>query len=389
MAGRPPLRIGAHGKINRRYLGGGVWEAFCRYRDSDGVVRKVQRLGPPDEFDKRGKLAEDALLEALAERRTPSADQIGANTLLVSLVDQHLARLAEDGRSPATLSSYRFAAEKLAKFIGGLRVGEASTARLDATLRSMRAAHGATMAKQSKTILRGGLQLAVLANVLSANPVRDVAPLQSKRQPKGAIPLTAGQLSDLLGRLRASEFCRNADLVDPVTMLAATGLRRSELLGLRWSDVNLEAGTVTVNGKLVRATGQGLKWLPDPKSVAGRRTLPLPRFAVEMLTARRAVAYFGEQVALFPSTAGSWRDPNNFGKQWRTVREDLGAAEVTSHSFRKTVADLIDAEGLSARVGADQLGHSHVSMTQDKYLSRGRIHAEVADLLDRAVINAE
>ncbi|MGO9284887.1 MAG: hypothetical protein ACLP75_18415 [Mycobacterium sp.] len=53
------------------------------------------------------------------------------------------------------------------------------------------------------------------------------------------------------------------------------------------------------------------------------------------------------------------------------------------------MADLIDDEGLSARVGVDQLGHSHVSMTQDKYLTRGRIHPEVADLLDRAVISAE
>jgi len=46
-AGRPRLRIGQHGNINRRYLGGGVWGASCRFRDSDGVVRKVQRLGLP------------------------------------------------------------------------------------------------------------------------------------------------------------------------------------------------------------------------------------------------------------------------------------------------------------------------------------------------------
>jgi integrase len=51
---------------------------------------------------------------------------------------------------------------------------------------------------------------------------------------------------------------------------------------------------------------------------------------------------------------------------------------VTSHSFRKSVADLIDDGGLPARVGADQLGHAKVSMTQDKYMTRGRIHAEVA-----------
>src|ERR1700737_5509740 len=72
MAGRPSLRIGQHGKIKRIYLGAGVWLARCRYRDTDGVTRIVQRVGPSDEFDKRGKLAEDALIEALAERRPPS-----------------------------------------------------------------------------------------------------------------------------------------------------------------------------------------------------------------------------------------------------------------------------------------------------------------------------
>ena len=69
MAGRPPLRIGQHGKINRTYLGGGVWMAQCRYRDSDGVTRRVERRGPPDEHDQHGKLAEDALIEALVQRR--------------------------------------------------------------------------------------------------------------------------------------------------------------------------------------------------------------------------------------------------------------------------------------------------------------------------------
>jgi integrase len=63
--------------------------------------------------------------------------------------------------------------------------------------------------------------------------------------------------------------------------------------------------------------------------------------------------------------------------------------EVTTHSFRKTVATLIDDEGLSARVGADHLGHTLVSMTQDRYMSRGRIHTQVAELLDRTVKNVE
>jgi integrase len=49
------------------------------------------------------------------------------------------------------------------------------------------------------------------------------------------------------------------------------------------------------------------------------------------------------------------------------------------------LATLIDEEGLSARTGADHLGHAQVSMTQNVYMTRGRVHAQVAELLDRAV----
>jgi integrase len=104
-----------------------------------------------------------------------------------------------------------------------------------------------------------------------------------------------------------------------------------------------------------------------------------------MLRQRRRLPYLGEQKIIFPSTAGTLRDPCNFSRQWRVVRDELGAAGVSTHSFRKTVATLIDDEGLSARIGADQLGHARVSMTQNVYMSRGRVHAQVADLLDRTV----
>ena len=139
MAGRPPLRIGAHGNITRHYLGGGVWVARCRYRDSDGVTRKIERRGPADDHDKHGKLAEDALIEALAERRPPGGpDAISLTTPVVVLVDEHIDRLAEDGRSLRTIDTYRYCAKKLAKIISGVRVGESTPARVDAAIRSMR-----------------------------------------------------------------------------------------------------------------------------------------------------------------------------------------------------------------------------------------------------------
>lgn len=83
----------------------------------------MQRLGPADEHDYRGKLAEDALIEALAQRRPPSgtADEITLDTRLTKLID----RLAEDGRADRTIDTYRADAKRLAKFLGGVRVSEA------------------------------------------------------------------------------------------------------------------------------------------------------------------------------------------------------------------------------------------------------------------------
>jgi integrase len=385
------LRIGAHGKITRTYLGSGVWVARCRYRDNDGVTRIIERRGPADDFDKHGKLAEDALVEALQTRRPPATgDEITLDTLIVSLVETHIARLTEDERAARTIDTYNYAAGKLGKFIRGVHVGEATPPRIDEVLRSMRNAHGPTMARQARTLLRGGLQLAVMASVLGSNPVRYVSAIASKAKPKGAPALTADQLRDLLANLTASTYCSQHDLIDPITILVATGLRRSELLGLVWRNFDETAGTITVSGKVVRVAGKGLERVDQTKSDAGRRTISLPKFAIDTLVRRRTRPFLGEQSVIFPSSAGTLRDPDNFNKQWRTVRDELSVPDVTSHSFRKTVATLIDDEGLSARIGADHLGHSNVSMTQDRYMARGRIHAEVAELLDRTLtINDE
>jgi integrase len=123
----------------------------------------------------------------------------------------------------------------------------------------------------------------------------------------------------------------------------------------------------------------------ETKSAAGRRTIPLPHFPVDMLRARRRLPYLGEQTIIFPSTAGTLRDPDNFNRQWRQVRDELGATGVSTHGFRKTVATLIDDHGLSARIGADHLGHAKVSMTQDRYMARGNLHPQVAEPPERVI----
>ena len=128
-----------------------------------------------------------------------------------------------------------------------LAYASAKRRRLESTPPSDRCAHGPTMARRARTLLRAALQLAVLNNVLGANPLRDVQSIRSKAAPKGASALTAEQVRELLMKVRASESCQQRDLVDPITLLIATGLRRSELLalleGLRRRRRDRQAGT--------------------------------------------------------------------------------------------------------------------------------------------------
>jgi hypothetical protein len=72
--------------------------------------------------------------------------------------------------------------------------------------------------------------------------------------------------------------------------------------------------------------GKGLIRVEVTKTAAGRRTLALPSFAVDALRQRRSLTFLGEHpVIMFPSTAGIWRDPNNFGREGARSATSLGS----------------------------------------------------------------
>ena len=73
---------------------------------------------------------------------------------------------------------------------------------------------------------------------------------------------------------------------------------------------------------------------------------------------------------VFPAPLGGWRDPSNPQADLRDAFTAAGFDWVTTHTFRKTVATLMDHAGLSSRAAADQLGHANTSMTTDVYFGR-------------------
>jgi integrase len=88
---------------------------------------------------------------------------------------------------------------------------------------------------------------------------------------------------------------------------------------------------------------------------------------------------------VFPDERGGFRDRSNVQRALRQARGTEELAWVTSHSFRKTTATILDEAGLSPRIVADQLGHARPSMTQDVYLGRRLTDPRAAAALEAAL----
>lgn len=125
----------------------------------------------------------------------------------------------------------------------------------------------------------------------------------------------------------------------------------------------------------------------DTKSAAGKRTLALPMTAVAVLR-RRFMSGARLDQPVFPSVVGGFRDPANVRRELREARGEAALAWITSHTFRKTAATILDEAALSARLVADQLGHSRPSMTQDVYMGRRAVDSQAALALEAALRDA-
>jgi integrase len=244
----------------------------------------------------------------------------------------------------------------------------------DRFLRAVQAQSGPAVAKMTRSVLSGICGYAARNDLLERNPVRDTGPISTKpKRPPRA--LTIEQVVDLRAWLTYDDAAVRRDIPDLVAFLLGTGLRISEASAVHWDDIDLAQGRVQVAGNVVRLKGQGLVLQREESSKLTVRALALPTWCRDLLTRRHhALLAQGHDPAgpVFPSAKGGLRDPSNTQADLREAFTVAGYPWVTSHVFRKTVATVMDEAGRTAREVADQLGHAHPSMSQDRYLGRRR-----------------
>lgn len=223
---------------------------------------------------------------------------------------------------------------------------------------------GISTANKCRVVLHHALKQAVRYRLISVNPVNAVDRLkENKRDLKLWTPEEAERFLDVAMAYR---------LYALFYLAMAAGLRRGELLGLRWQDITPTA--ISVNQQLTKVKRQLV--LGPPKSRSGKRRVPITANVVAVLEMHR------EQQALeratlevqppatdlvFISEIGTLLDPDNL----RRVREQLMAlAEVppvSLHDLRHLHASIAIKHGTDAKVLADRLGHARASFTLDRY----------------------
>ena len=220
-----------------------------------------------------------------------------------------------------------------------------------------------------RNVLHRALKEAVAWQRIAVNPATAVS------VPNGA-PETGAKARSLseeecAALLAAAEGDR---LYLPVVLTLATGLRRGELLGLRWCDLDLDAATLRVEHSLEEAGG-ALN-LKEPKTRSGRRTVPLPATAVRALRRHRAEQDgrrlaggpgYDDRNLVFCSPDGSpWR-PSAFSVAFRRLVTKGGLDHARFHDLRHTHATMLLRAGVAPKVVSDRLGHANIAITLDIY----------------------
>jgi integrase len=168
----------------------------------------------------------------------------------------------------------------------------------------------------------------------------------------------------------------------------ALGLRRGEALGLRWEDIDLEVGTLTVRRSLQRVD-RALSFV-EPKTAKSRRTVALPRFSVAALRTHRLrqleeriqlAAVYQDQGLVFCRPDGRPLNEAGVTRGLQATLARLGLPRQRFHDLRHGAASLMRAQGADLKLISATLGHSEIGITADLYT---HLFPEVSrDLADR------
>jgi integrase len=223
------------------------------------------------------------------------------------------------------------------------------------------------------SVLHNALGKAVAWGLISRN-VCDLASLPRKQHYE-IQPLTAVQAQKFLDTVHGHRW-------EALFALAlTTGMRRGELLGLKWQDINLETGILQVRRILSRvptqmANREHVYVEAEPKTAKSRRSIAIAPFALEVLKQHYEQQLEAKMKAgtswqwhdyVFCTSVGTHLGPNHVVEEFKKLLTQAGLPNIRFHDLRHSAASLLLTVGVHPKIVQEVLGHTQISMTMDIY----------------------
>jgi integrase len=384
---RPRTPIGTFGNITYVKVAGGRVKARARFRDDDGQVRRVSATGASN------KEAERNLKQVLAQRASHVASgEITGDTSFAKLVEVWLEDLdLENKLAPSTRALYeRNMRQLVIPAFKHYLLREITVRKVDQFIKTLATTKSYSMAKQARTVLSLAFGLAVRYDAIAKNPVRDTTRLH--KPPSQAMALTSAQVDKIRAAVRV--WRRGEGVPGPppdgqleqiIEVMLGTSARIGEVLAIRKCDVDVTGSPATVRicGTIVSPAGKPTHRQSHPKTTKSNRTVSVPSFTAEVLR-ERLVKVASEELEhlIFFSRNGTPLTTNNVRRRLRTILAEAGIEGVTPHSFRRTVATVLDRAG-GADLAAEMLGHTSAQITRQHYIEPDeKVNSVTAEILE-------
>ena len=305
------------------------------------------------------------------ERERDTGTYVDPSKLTVdSFLDQWLEAAAKPRLRANTYMGYeKMLATYMRPLVGEYRLDRLTVLDVQQALAKLQAKGlNARTIRYSYTVLNMALKQAVKWGMLAVNPAEHVTlPKQQKKEMRAMSPEEAKRF------LAAAAEDRWGIVF---SFALATGMRPSEIFGLKWRDVDFKTGVVTVRRALTRTKGG--RHLTDPKTPRSRRSIPLPESLVAELREHRAAqgaereragAAYDDQDFVFAGPTG--KPLSERGVVQYHFKPALAAAGLPGsfrfYDLRHTCATLLLAANVHAKVVSERLGHSTIMLTMDTY----------------------
>jgi integrase len=344
--------------IEARKTGPSVWAYRWREKTDTGTIKRKVILGTIKELSKT-----QAQRKSDLHRVTRPQSSEGANILSVADLVDHYTKyeLCESsGKALKVRKAYLsiFRIYLLPKW-GKHSLGSVKPVEVEVWLKSLAKANG-TKAK-IREVFGAAFRHGMRHELFPTNPISNVR--QVRRRTIEPSILEPEETASILRQLNNVEPVRTAFL-----MAAVTGIRRGELFGLKWEDVDLQNSILHIRRSFV----DGVEG--PPKTESSRRPLPIPQQAVEALTIWKArSAFAGTSDWVFASDYSLGRQPLWPGTLWqRNIKPAIDRAKISKpklgwHSLRRSFASLLLSTGASLRVSMELMRHSTAEMTLATY----------------------